>query len=166
MYLPAPLGVGHSRSTFDSGRPPLDEWLRTHALTVQQRGLGRTFVWVDESDPTVVVAYYALAAHVIEQQTLTRRLARGLPRQLPAVLLARLALDKTLHGRGLGGALLAEAMSRVAHISDDLGAHFVVVDAIDAPAADFYQHYGFTPVPDQESMRLVQRIPRRIADVD
>jgi GNAT superfamily N-acetyltransferase len=120
--------------------------------------LGRTFVWVDDASPTVVVAHYTLAAHVIEQQALTKKLGRGLPRQLPAVLLARLALDQSLHGHGLGGAVLAEAMGRIKHVTADLGARFIVVDAIDPQAANFYEHYGFTAVPDQQSMRLVYRI--------
>ena len=158
MYTTAPLSAIHDRSAFSCGHPSLDEWLRNHALTVQQRGLGRTFVWVADTNPTAVVAYYTLAAHVIEQQALTKKLGRGLPRQLPSVLLGRLALDKSLHGQGLGGAVLAEAVSRITHVSIDLGARFIVVDAIDPAAARFYEHYGFTAVPDQQSMRLVQRI--------
>jgi GNAT superfamily N-acetyltransferase len=99
-----------------------------------------------------------LAAHVIEQQALTKKLGRGVPRQLPAVLLARLALDQSHQGKGLGGAVLAEALARIKHVTADLGARFIVVDAIDPQAAKFYEHYGFTAVPDQESMRLVYRI--------
>jgi GNAT superfamily N-acetyltransferase len=162
VYIPVLLGSDHDCTDFDSGQPVLDDWLRNHAGTVQERGLGRTFVLVEDLSPTRVLAYYTLAAHVIEQQLLTKKLGRGLPRRLPAVLLGRLALDRSLHGQGLGGAVLAEAMARISHISFDLGARFVVVDAIDVTAASFYRHYGFTPVPDQESMRLVQRIKPRV----
>jgi GNAT superfamily N-acetyltransferase len=158
VYLTTALSGTHDCTAFDSGRPVLDEWLRAHAATAQTRGLGRTFVWADQRAPSRVVAYYTLAAHVIEQQYLGKKLGRGLPRALPAVLLGRLALDRSLHGQGLGGAVLAEAVRRIAQVSLKLGARFIVVDAIDVDAARCYEHYGFTRVPDQESMRLIQRI--------
>ena len=72
------------------------------------------------------------------------------------MLLARLALDKTLHGQGLGGALLADALARVVVATHTVAARFVVVDAIDASAVAFYEHHGFRRIP--ETGRLVQRI--------
>jgi len=72
------------------------------------------------------------------------------------VLLARLALDRSLHGDGLGGALLAEALARVVGVTDTVAARFVVVDAIDNTAAAFYGHHGFRRIP--ETLRLVQKV--------
>jgi GNAT superfamily N-acetyltransferase len=72
------------------------------------------------------------------------------------VLLARLALDRTLHGQGRGGALLAEALDRVVVATRTVAARFVVVDALDGAAAGFYEHYGFRPIP--ETLRLVQKL--------
>ena len=159
MYVPESLDGGHELSGFDSGESGLDVWLRRSALEGQKKGTGRTFVWVVQGDRRRrVVAYYTLAAHVIEREQLSKRLGRGMPRQLPAVLLGRLALDRTLYGQGLGGAVLAESISRVVEITTQLGARYLVVDAVHVRAAEFYQHYGFTPVPDQQSLRLVMRI--------
>jgi predicted N-acetyltransferase YhbS len=104
----------------------------------------------------VVVAYYPLAAHLLQREELPQALARGGSRQIPAVLLARLALDKSLHGEGLGGALLVDALERVVAATETLGARFVVVDAIDDSAAAFYEHYGFRRIPN--SRRLVQKL--------
>jgi GNAT superfamily N-acetyltransferase len=70
------------------------------------------------------------------------------------VLLARLALDRSLHGHGLGGALLAEALARVESATQTVAARFVVADAIDEPAVAFYEHHGFRRLP--EALRLVQ----------
>ena len=84
------------------------------------------------------------------------QLGRGGPRQVPAVLVARLALDKTLHGQGLGGALLADALTRVVGATQTVAARFVVVDAIDESAAACYEHHGFRRIP--ETGRLVQKI--------
>jgi GNAT superfamily N-acetyltransferase len=103
-----------------------------------------------------VLAYYSLTAHLLQRAELPRSLGRGGPRQLPAVLLARLALDRSLHGQGLGGALLAEALERVLAATQTVAARFVVVDAIDERAAGFYEHHGFRRIPD--TLRLLQKL--------
>jgi GNAT superfamily N-acetyltransferase len=104
----------------------------------------------------LVLAYYSLTAHLLRREELPRSLGRGGPRQIPAVLLARLALHSSLHGQGLGGALLAEALGRVVAVTDTVAARFAVVDAIDEKAAAFYEHHGFRRIP--ETLRLVQKV--------
>jgi GNAT superfamily N-acetyltransferase len=102
------------------------------------------------------VAYYSIAAHLLQRDELPSTLGRGGPRQIPAVLLARLALDRTLQGGGLGGVLLADAMRRVIAATETVAARFVVVDAIDERAANFYAHHGFERVP--ETHRLIAKL--------
>jgi predicted N-acetyltransferase YhbS len=68
-------------------------------------------------------------------------------------LMARLAVDQSVHGRGLGGALLRDALSRSVEISRTIGVHAVVVDALDGEAKAFYERFGFLPFLDGE-MRL------------
>ena len=103
----------------------------------------------------LVVAYFTLAGHVINGNV-PARLGRGSPDRIPAVFIARLALHETLQGRGLGGLLLADAASRIVAATDIVATHFVVVDAIDEHAAEFYSHYGFARISD--SQRLVRKI--------
>ena len=103
-----------------------------------------------------MVGYYSLAAHLIIRDDLPRTIGRGNPAQIPALLLARLALDAALHGQGHGGTLLAEAMSRAVLAAESVGARFVVVDAIDEDAVRFYQHHGFRAIPD--TRRLLQKV--------
>jgi GNAT superfamily N-acetyltransferase len=103
-----------------------------------------------------VLAYYSLAAHLLQRDELPSTIGRGGPRQIPAVLLARLALDRTLHGEGLGGVLLADALRRVIAATDTVAARFVVVDAIDEHAASFYEHHGFARIP--ETQRLIAKL--------
>jgi GNAT superfamily N-acetyltransferase len=138
---------------FESGQADLDTWLKQHAATTEARRTGRTFVWHDDRR---VVAYFTIAAHLFVRDYLPRSLGRGNPAQIPAVLLARLALDKALHGQGLGGELLADALSRIVVATRVVAARFVVVDAIDEAAHGFYEHHGFRPIPN--SMRLVQKV--------
>lgn len=116
--------------------------------------MGRTFVW-HEGDG-VVVAYYTLAAHLLVKDELPRALGHGSPSRVPAVLLARLALHQRAQGGGIGSLLLADALERVVAATEVVAARFVVVDAIDEQAANFYEHHGFRAVPG--TSRLVQKM--------
>jgi len=152
----APLdSTRHTLDAFDSGRPSLDEWLKCHAHGSDARGITRSFVWT-EADSTEVIGYYTLMAHVLRRDALPRATGRGSPREIPAVLLARLALASRMQGHGLGGALLADAAERACIASANVGARFLVVDALDENAATFYEHHGFKRVP--RTLRLLQKI--------
>lgn len=149
-------------ASFRSGVPDLDTWLSRHAPAAEARRVSRTFVWcpgVEAGSDDIrndVVAYYSLAGHGLRRDTLPRSVGRGSPTEVPAVLLARLALDTQLHGQGLGGVLLADALARVVAATALVAARFVVVDALHEKAATFYEHHGFRRIPD--TLRLVQKI--------
>lgn len=76
---------------------------------------------------------------------------------IPAYLLARLALDRSLHGQGLGGELLHDALNRIVEAAEVASGRLIVVDAIDDDAAKFYRKYDFQPVKDNPR-RLVIKI--------
>lgn len=147
MFVCEVLDDDHDRSSFDSGRPPLDEWLRSSARDSDGRNLTRTYVWHDGS--RIVVGYYTLMPYFVERHHLAKKQGRGLPDRISGYLIARLALDRTLRGQGLGSQLLASALARAATGARDLGGRFVIVDAIDEDAASFYRHHGFEPIADR-----------------
>lgn len=149
------LAAGHETSGFACGVATLDTWLVSHARHAQSMRTAQTFVW--HAGDQRVVAYFSLAAHLVVRAALPARVGRGSPDSIPAVMLARLALDASLHGRGLGGELLWDALSRTVEASKVVAARLVVVDAIDAGAAAFYAHHGFRPIPDNPH-RLVQKL--------
>lgn len=153
------LSDGHDSSTFESTQPALDEWLRKSARDSDGRNLTRTYVW--HRGDNVVVAYYTLMPYFIERDTLTKKQARGLPDRISCYLIARLALDRSLHGQRLGSQLLASALKRAAIGARDLGGRYVIVDAIDDAAASFYRHHGFEPIPGRHD-RLV--LPTKALD--
>jgi GNAT superfamily N-acetyltransferase len=103
-----------------------------------------------------VIGYYSLMAHVMNRDVLPKSIGHGSPLDIPAILLARLALDKSAQGQGLGGALLADALERSVLATRNLGARFVVVDALHERAATFYVHYGFKRIA--ATSRLVQKM--------
>jgi GNAT superfamily N-acetyltransferase len=150
---------------FDCGQPTLTAWLTRHASIAQAKRTARVFVWTEEGD-TAVLAYFTLSAHEIVAADLPRRLARGMPERIPAVLLGKLALDRRLHGQGLGGHLLFDAYQRVLAATRTVAARYLVVDAVDDEAARFYEHYGFIRSPAKPSMRMVRKISDIQADVE
>jgi predicted GNAT family N-acyltransferase len=157
-YRSERLGPSHDVSGFRCGNQALDAWLREHAATAQAKRTSVTYVWT--RGDTVVLAYYSLAPHLIENAELPRRLGRGDPRQIPAILLARLALAEELRGSGLGGVLLHDALTRAVAGSQQVGGRYVVVDAIDQDAERFYQHFGFTATP------RASRLVRKVSDIE
>jgi GNAT superfamily N-acetyltransferase len=154
-FVSETLADHHLLDQFSFGSDALDIWLQHHARHAQSMRTARTFVW--HAGDQVVVAYFSLAAHLVVRSDLPPKVGRGLPDAIPAVLLARLALDRSLHGQGLGGELLLDALSRAVAASGVAAARLVVVDAIDEAAAAFYEHHGFIAVPGNRQ-RLVQKI--------
>lgn len=142
----------HLVDQFDSGVGALDDWLRRTAPIAAAAGTAATWVlcrgWT-------VVGHYALAMGSIERRATPSRLGRGRPDPVPALLLARLALDRSEHGTGLGADLLRDALARAVVGAHHYGARALVVDAIDESAARFYEHHGFLPL---EGLRLYRRI--------
>lgn len=154
-FRPERLDVeSHDLSTFSCGEESLDRWLHEQAVAATKRGTARTWVWTD--DDGAVVAYYALAAHKVVRDQVPSSVGRGGPAEIPAVLLARLALAQHLRGQGLGPVLVADALERVVEASQIVGVRLVVVDAMAEPVAELYETLGFRRVPG--SLLLVQRI--------
>lgn len=157
-YRSEHLSSRHHLDDFSSGNDSLDDWLIRTARHADAANAGRTFVWVDGGAQTVV-GYFTLAAHLVRRVDVPSTVGHGSPDTIPAVLLARLALDRSLQRRGLGAQLLLDALERAVEASRLAAARFVVVDAIDEAAAAFYRRYGFRPCPDP------RRLVRKTSDI-
>lgn len=144
MFLCEELSANHDLSQFESGEPDLDDWLRTSARDSDGRRITKTYVWHDGS--SIVVGYYAVMPFTLESDDLTKSQARGMPATIPCYLLARLAIDRSLHGQHLGSQLLASALERLVHAAEAVGGRYIVVDSISSGAAAFYAHHGFRPI--------------------
>ena len=152
-YRVEPLG-DHHLSAFNCGNTELDEWLHRHARPATGQGT-RTYVLVDREG--LVVGFFALAPHLLVRDDAPPRLARGAPRQIPAILLVKLALDASVQGRGLGGDLLVQALDTILTAARRAGGRVVLVDAIDDEARSFYEHHDFQPLPGRPR-RLVMKL--------
>jgi GNAT superfamily N-acetyltransferase len=142
------LDSSHDRSAFDCGQPQLNAWLTDRAGQFDRRDLSRTYV-ATRPDSRSVLGYYAISTHRVVDDVLPEDLSKGLPRfDIPVVLLGRLAVDRSVQGRGLGALLLVDALRRSLQISEQVGTRAVEVDALDEAARNFYLRFGFRTLLD------------------
>jgi GNAT superfamily N-acetyltransferase len=140
-----PLDASHEVEEFDCGVPALNDYLAHQALRDQQAEKTRTFVATRSGR---VIAFFSLAAASVEPDKATERLARGQGAQgIPVIFLARFAVDSSEQGRGIGEAMLVQALARCAQAADIIGARAVLVHAKDDRARGFYEKYGFESSP-------------------
>ena len=152
---PEKLRPDHDLSSFDSGTPVLDAWLRRRALPNQESGASRTYVVCAGRR---VVGYYALAAGAIAQGEATGRTRRNMPDPVPVMVIGRLAIDSGFQGRGLGRALLRDAVLRTMQAADIAGIRAMLVHAISEDAKRFYERCGFQPSPvDPMTLMITMR---------
>jgi GNAT superfamily N-acetyltransferase len=142
------LDRSHDRSSFDCGKPVLNDWLKNRAGQFDRRDLSRTFV-ATRLGESVVCGYYAISTHRLLYDVLPPAESRGLPSlDVPVLLLGRLAVDRIVQGQGLGSLLLVDALRRAMQISEQVGIRAVEVDALDETAKAFYLKFGFRPLLD------------------
>jgi len=140
------LGAGHEVDAFDCGKEPLDRFLQRFALTNQKAGSAQTYVACRGGRRAV--GYYSLTVGSVEHADAPGRVRKGQPRHLiPVMLLARLAVDKVEQGRGLGRALLKDALLRTAQAADIAGIRALIVHAKDDEARAWYEKFDFEPSP-------------------
>jgi len=154
----APLDGGHDRTVFDCGVPALNLYLRNYALQNQKKGMVRNYV-TTRAESKIVAAYYSLVYAAIDQNRLPAKLVKGLGKyDIPLMLLARLAVDHREQGKGLGKALLKDAILRTIQAAEIAGLKLLLVHAKDGAAADFYRKHGFEPVVD-DPLKLFLPVP-------
>jgi GNAT superfamily N-acetyltransferase len=156
------LSRDHDLSDFDCANAALNEWLKMFAWTNQQADSSRTYVAMDG---TRAAGYYALTTGSVDKQDSPQRVAKGLANHpIGVVLLARLAVDQTQQGKGLGKALLFDALSRIEEAADIVGVRAVLVHAIDETARRFYLHFGFeeSPVDPYQLLLLLKDLRKAI----
>lgn len=140
------LSAAHSVEAFDCGKEPLDRFLKRFALANQKAGSAQTYV-VCRSDHRVV-GYYSLCVGAVEHAEAPERVGKGLARHpIPVMLLARLAVDRSEQGQGLGKALLKDALLRTAQAADIAGIRALLVHAKDDEARAWYEALDFEPSP-------------------
>jgi GNAT superfamily N-acetyltransferase len=145
---PEPLAKQHRLDDFRCGESALDEWLKRHARAAQASDSARVFVTTLD-DAETVVGYYAVAAAEVKAADATPRVLKGQPqtRPVPAILLARLAVDEQHQRSGLGRSLLQDVFARCIEAADAIGARVLLVHAKHDEAKEWCLQFGFEQSP-------------------
>ena len=146
LRAPEPISPAHDLSQFESSEQSLDDWLRRRAWRNESRGASRTYV-VCSSPDNRVVGYYCLATGAVEHAVAPGRIRRNMPEPIPVMVIGRLAVDRSWQGRGLGQAMLRDAILRTIGAAQIAGIRAILVHAISEPARRFYQRAGFHASP-------------------
>ena len=152
ISAPEPLHAKHELSAFCCGVESMDNWLKQRAMKNQVSGASRTFVGCDGSK---VLAYYSLASSAVATTAAPGRFRRNMPDPIPIVVLGRLAVDTSLHGQGVGRALVRDAGLRVIQVAETIGIRGMLVHALSDEAREFYLRVGFEPSPIDSMMLMV-----------
>jgi len=162
LSAPEPLTADHDLSRFSSGKPALDHWLKTHALSNQEKRLTAVVVVHVQGR---VVGYYGLAPTSVVPLVLPRSIRTGQPPSLvPCLLLGQLATDAEWSGKGIGTGLLKHALLRCVAAAEQIGGRALVVNATDAEAEAFWRRRGFLPSRD-DPLVLFRSIPDIAASI-
>jgi predicted GNAT family N-acyltransferase len=154
IYLTDALSSKHRKEGFDCGQDLLNGYIRRQASQDVKRRIAACFILAGENG--LVMGYYTLSSASIARDNLPSAIIRKLPgsySDLPVTLLGRLAVDNAHKGKGLGEALLADALKRACYASvQSVASMAIVVDPIDQNAQNFYTKYGFIKLPDSGKM--------------
>lgn len=146
------------RSTFSSGQADLDRFFQRYAGQNQFRHhLGTTYVAVEGQ---AILGFLTVSAASIEIEDLPRSVTKGLPRYpLPVLRIARIAVDRSARGRGVGSLLLRAAIEIALDMARQVGCVGLVVDA-KPEAIGFYERYGFVALEVVEGQLEERPIPQ------
>ena len=154
----------HDRTAFSCGVPQIDNYLKMTANKANKADVVRVWVVVDEADR--IIGFYGINMHAVDAVDMPdayrkRALRHGL---LPAAFISMIGVDEGHQGKGLGKALLADALSRIVRVSGDIAACVIMIDVFNDGNPDmvarrkaYYETFGFTPLPDQP-LRLLMPV--------
>ncbi len=163
LSAPEKLNPAHDLSQFQCGEPELDDWLKRRALHNEESGASRTYAVCAGKQ---VVGYYALAAGAVAHRDAPGRVKRNMPNPIPVMVIGRLAMDLKFQGRGIGSALLKDAVLRTVQAAEIAGIRAILVHAISENAKRFYEKLGFmaSPTNPMTLMITVQAAAHTLAE--
>lgn len=143
---PRPITATDQTEDFESGEASLDRYLIERAVSNHIGDIARCYVCLDEQSGQIL-GYYTLSAVAIAHTNLPGKVRRNAPNPVPAVLLGRLAVDRSAQGQGLGRFLVRDAILSTLAAADRIGVRALLVHALHQEAASFYESIGFRRSP-------------------
>ena len=149
IWQEEPIAKRHDRTGFSCGEPDLDHYLQKFARQNHDSGGAKCFVAVPASTPERILGFYTLSPASLDYSRTPALARKGLARyEVPVFRLGRLAVDASVQGRGLGGALLLRAADRCLRAAQDVGGVALLIDAKHDRAARWYEAYGALRLDD------------------
>lgn len=147
----------HDRAAFSCGEERVDNFLKKTASRQQDEDHTRVNVACLDAD-AVVIGFYALNSHSIDVSTLPPHLHKKLPSypDISAIYLSVVGVHAEYQGKGLGKLLMGHVFARCVDVADKIGAHFLVLDALNERAAKLYRELGFVDLPGHEPRMLIR----------
>jgi predicted GNAT family N-acyltransferase len=159
QYKITPLGSQHDKRNFECGIDLFDNYIRKQANQDIKRKLSICFVLSNKEN--IVMGYYTLSNAEIPRRNLPSQISKKLPKsysEIPGTLLGRLAIDKSISGKGFGELLLIDALKKSYEVAKySIGSLAVIVDPINEDAERFYIKYGFIKLPDSGKMFIAMK---------
>ncbi len=144
-----PIARHHDRGAFDCGDDALNQFLHRHARKNHDRGGAKTFLAISDTDSGKILGFYSLSPASVAYARTPDIIKRGLARhEVPVFRLGRLAVDRSVQGKGLGGQLLLAAGRRCLLVAVQAGGVALLVDAKNERVARWYASYGALPLLD------------------
>ncbi len=145
----APLAKQHERAAFDCGDADLNLYLQRYARQNHESSGAKCLVAAPADTPARILGFTTLSPASLETSRTPALAKKGLARyDAPVFRLGRLAVDKSVLGRGLGGALLLRAADRCTRVAQDVGGVALLIDAKNDRAARWYESYGALRLDD------------------
>ena len=126
----------HDRKSFDCGVEALNLYLQRGANQDQRRSLTKIYVLAEREH---VIGYYSISAHSVLRGNLPDDITLASYKDVPFLLLGRLAVDKEFQGQGYGDALIFHAFTTTLDAAKKVGILGMVVEAKDEKAVSFYE---------------------------
>ncbi|AZO07772.1 GNAT family N-acetyltransferase [Mesorhizobium sp. M2D.F.Ca.ET.185.01.1.1] len=150
------IARSHDRKAFDCGDVEMNAFLQRFARQGHEQNAVKSFCAVPDDAPEKILGFYSLAPASVEHHAVPPPMTKGLARHdVPGFLLARLAVDKSVAGRGLGGQLLLAAALRCIRVTEEVGGVLMIIDAKSSRAASWYASYGAEPLNDRPMTLVV-----------
>lgn len=146
----------HDRTAFACGVPQIDNYLKLTAKKGTKADVVR--IWVVTDHEHQIVGFYGINMHAIAATDMPEAFQKKALKHgfLPAAFIAMIGVDQNYQNKGLGSALLADALNRIARASEEIGTCVIVLDIFDDKDEDtvsrrktYYESFGFIPLPDQ-----------------
>ena len=143
------LSKKHAQTSFNCGDSDLNYFLQKIARQHINKGISKTFVLIDQNNPTEIIAYMTLVVCEVFAENIPHQWKKKYPQKIPTAKLARLAVSLKAQRKGYGKLLLIDAMQKTLNVSRAMGVAGLFVDAKHIEAKNYYSQFGFIALPDQ-----------------